>query len=457
MEWFQNALATGAFDERHHPSEESSRASLDMDSSRVSQGLDEPGDSFHADSQMDIATSPKEIQVSSAALDPEASCNNSSNIAAVSWPQVGEQTIPDESHTASPAGRKPRSEISNAAPPSGSTPLSPIKTIQGRRPPRVVPLIAWALRYNSSFLTACLAGDIVSAQNLLKKGADINTHSNNDTALIGAVKRGDITFVRFLLENGASTESCNSIWQTPLRVAALAGNSTMVRILLDNGANIDATVSGETALTLAAKAGKEMTVHLLIERGANIEGGSGLDYTPLHAAVIEAHMSVVQQLLDHGADLEVRYEGKTPLMAALCHGRDEIAQILIERGSSIEGPRFSSTPLHLAVQTSCLGALNLLLNKGADIETEDGLDLTPLDYAVTLQSPAIARRLLDHGATIHQTALPANWRTLYHSVSANQRVVDGYSNMEKLLKEYPSAYRKRQMHQYHPLNWRDRR
>ena len=108
-----------------------------------------------------------------------------------------------------------------------------------------------------------------------------------------ACGEGNISKVRRLLSTHMLNVNCvlkKAFYETtPLFEGALSGNSGVVLLLLDNGAkpNIPCTYGG-------------------------------IDYwtsqTPLHRAAAKGHISIVQHLIDRGADLDMADEdGVTPL------------------------------------------------------------------------------------------------------------------------------------------------
>jgi ankyrin repeat protein len=72
--------------------------------------------------------------------------------------------------------------------------------------------------------------------------------------------------------------------------------------------------------------------------GTNInQAGADGDY-PLHMAARRGHLVVVEELLEHGAALDVRDASqRTPLQAALLAGKTQTARVLLRRGRS-RGP-----------------------------------------------------------------------------------------------------------------------
>ncbi len=92
----------------------------------------------------------------------------------------------------------------------------------------------------------------------------------------------------------------------------------------------------------------------LLERGADPFGPDARDRTPLHLAVVNGQLTLLQALLARGCDPNTRdREGRTPLFAALEHGADALPLVraLIAYGANPEAADSNGeTPLGLALE-----------------------------------------------------------------------------------------------------------
>jgi cytochrome c len=80
--------------------------------------------------------------------------------------------------------------------------------------------------------------------------------------------------------------------------------------------------------------------------------------------------------------------------------RGDVAAIsaALETGANINESDGTATPLYHAVQAAQLGAAKLLIERGADVNAQSVLGITPLGIAVGKRNIELMKLLLDHGA-----------------------------------------------------------
>jgi ankyrin repeat protein len=146
---------------------------------------------------------------------------------------------------------------------------------------------------------------------------------------------------------------------------------SIVQMLLTKGADVNREdEDGETALYLASEEGHVSVVEILIDKGANIEHGRANDngMTALTAASWEGHVPVVEILLAKGADANHQLDnGWTALMVACSQGHAKAAKILLENGAKVDlEANDGLTSLMLATRHGHVEIERMLLSKGAD-------------------------------------------------------------------------------------------
>ena len=172
--------------------------------------------------------------------------------------------------------------------------------------------------------------DIVKA--LLARGATVDVPLKRNLAGRSGMDGGDTT-----LNEGT----------TPLMRAARAGDAAVMRLLLEQGANPKLTTKdGNTALMLAAGVGYRdkntkgtetdalEAVKVALAAGLDLHQKNSRDETPLHGAAFRGADTIVQFLVDQGADLNaVSRQGFTPLDMAL--GKSVTSQLPVPHDSTV--------------------------------------------------------------------------------------------------------------------------
>src|SRR5262249_38526462 len=120
---------------------------------------------------------------------------------------------------------------------------------------------------------------------------------------------------------------------------------------------------------------------------------------PLQFAVVGGNIPLIQNLLKHGADINLQDDlGRSAVSCALDSG--PILKLLLEAGAKPDLKLGDGqTPLLLALQmTSRTDAAELLLTHRANVNFQSKTGRTPLLVAVLVNSKEVVQKLLDKGA-----------------------------------------------------------
>ncbi|NLI79175.1 MAG: ankyrin repeat domain-containing protein [Candidatus Riflebacteria bacterium] len=166
---------------------------------------------------------------------------------------------------------------------------------------------------------------------------------------------------------------------------------------------------GREPLHLAVQGGSQSMVEFLVQHGANVDAVDGLHRrTPLHEAARLGFPGIAKFLLARGAQLVLPdRQGNTPLHLAARAGKPDLVTILLQHGAAIDPANmWDRTPLHEAVllgqedddpaaaagQQPYLEAASRLVAAGASLSARDAQGDTVLTLAIAHRCP---RRFCD--------------------------------------------------------------
>ncbi|XP_043406653.1 poly [ADP-ribose] polymerase tankyrase-2 isoform X6 [Chelonia mydas] len=245
---------------------------------------------------------------------------------------------------------------------------------------------------------------------LLRKGANINEKTKDFlTPLHVASEKAHNDVVEVVVKHEAKVNALDNLGQTSLHRAAHCGHLQTCRLLLSSGCDPSiVSLQGFTALQMgnesvqqllqegiplsnsdadrqlleAAKAGDVDTVKKLCTiQSVNCRDIEGRQSTPLHFAAGYNRVSVVEYLLQHGADVHAKDKGGlVPLHNACSYGHYEVAELLVKHGAVVNvADLWKFTPLHEAAAKGKYEICKLLLQHGADSTKKNRDGNTALD------------------------------------------------------------------------------
>ncbi len=282
---------------------------------------------------------------------------------------------------------------------------------------------------------------------LIDSGAKIDSNM-----LFYAVEKGNKNIITSLISHGANVNVQNNAKETPLHTAIYQsqGNEYIVTLLLLNGADVNVPDNaGKTPIDIAIGHSNERIVQLLIQNGTKISNKSDL----LYQVTDKGYKNVVETLISSHVDLNFKYEynaGDTLLHLVAKKGYKDIARLFIANGADLNAKNeYGNTPLDIAVHYGHLNIIMLLIDSGAEINSnvlfyafnqgnqdmieslilhnaniniQNNAGETPLHIAVNQGDKHIIQSLVSHGASV------GNRIDLLHQV-----IDRGHENIAELL------------------------
>lgn len=150
-------------------------------------------------------------------------------------------------------------------------------------------------------------------------------------------------------------------------------------------------LKGETALHSAVFLGFTEIVEVLLRKGAKVDALNLSGQSPLHLASITGRVGIARILLNHGATIEGRdlKEGATALHFGVQGGFWTVVDLLLQKGANIDLQTYDNelgtkeTPLQRVLRmrpSGYKGMVNFLLGKNANPNIKDKNEKTALFY-----------------------------------------------------------------------------
>lgn len=307
----------------------------------------------------------------------------------------------------------------------------------------------------SALAAAIMRHDISLFSSLLEAGAIISDSSvrrSGVTALAAATANRDIERVRYSLFAGA-----DPVDSAALLAAVKNEDVELIRILLTARADCNMReddLYGYTALYAAVRNLNHEIVGLLLASGIKVfawppDSMSGyMDYIPLHRqwirkrgwvehpsemAIESGDLRMVRTFLEAGADPNyVSDYASRPYdtclgLAIIFEAHVSVIQTLLEAGANVNAPiswQVGHTALQTAVECGNEDVVDILLEAGADVNAPPAsfAGVTALQAAAIRGFLRIARVLLENGADVNAAAAEERGRTALEGAAEHGRI-----------------------------------
>ena len=154
------------------------------------------------------------------------------------------------------------------------------------------------------------------------------------------------------------------------------------------------------------------TILLLAGCQSTFQGVNPAENGVIHKAANAADLEAVRDFLKNGVDVNSKYflPGEkppthnlgTPLLFAVEGGNIQIVELLLEKGADVNAKNIVQvTPLLSGVDLNNYGIVKLLISHGADLNAQTETGTSPLHNAAIYGRNRILKLLVEHGANVN--------------------------------------------------------
>lgn len=229
-------------------------------------------------------------------------------------------------------------------------------------------------------------------------------NEDGETPLTLAIKKKNTGIIDLVLER-AKADLANDGDETPLMLAVTYGYEPgFLKTLTDLGANPNRLSNGVSPLSRAVDKENIASAAMLVRSGANPSLANDNGVIPLYQAVRLNHAVLAGVLLHRsrqpGDDANWHTPvGETLTNMAVAQENTALLRVLVEKGADVNSVDYmENTPLHLAAERGMAEAVEILLSHGAFVDAINIMGTTPIMAAAQRGHDDIANNLAQAGA-----------------------------------------------------------
>lgn len=217
-----------------------------------------------------------------------------------------------------------------------------------------------------------------------------------------------------------------------VQAVVIQGYYKLCKRLIQEGCSVlSSEFNTPPPLILALQSEKYQIARLLIQSGANVSLGFKGNTPMFYAIKKNTPEFIVEEILRAGFPVNELIEGTngmTSLHRAVACDNVPIVNLLIERGADVNATDTLNLyrPLHVAVNQGCFNTVDLLVKKGASLEAECKEGYTPLFHAILSNNIKLVKKLDILGADFHHLSSVKMIYPLNFAVSLGRREITQY-------------------------------
>jgi ankyrin repeat protein len=255
---------------------------------------------------------------------------------------------------------------------------------------------------------AAQRGRLAAVQLLLKRRANVNAKTKNgQTPLLQSAERGHANICETLLEHGADINAAGNIGNTAVHLALIAGRDELASIFLKTGKFelFAKNREGLDCFDLAVDNESVQTLPVIIflvstPRNQALLGGNKYLRDGVFRAVMAEKVRSIETILKFSKIQDDEYDLYPPYLTAAEYGKIGVVKHFLGKGLDVN-TQFGDAEislLHMAAGGNHTALVNVLLDRGANINIQDSMGWTPLFHAIFHQRTQIIPLLLEKGA-----------------------------------------------------------